>query len=266
MSLRSYVFYGCSSGDKGGGIFFTTLINVLSNSTLLSYCFFHGNTETNGKDIYSTNNELNRVYHSLSTNGLTQRNVDDWLMNVTDPFNQIVNEVHVDGFDSFGCGIHSCYPCSTIEWATNHPLPDASVSVVNEDIRRHTPGYCYPVTFFIDSVVFVGDEGEDEEWCGSIALSCKSLTYSSYFNSSAAKEMKLLSSSILNETLSTAVTATIESNTSIKQTIYIEESFSNQLCVLNAGTLTCSKLTFATINSTPSEISVMFFLFFFFNA
>jgi hypothetical protein len=191
-----------------------------------------------------TDSNHNPFVSSYSTTEGTNRadqggtNKDEWLTTVSS-LSRIVNDYHEYSFDSYGCGINESFPCSSVKWTINHPLPG-----VEEEIR------------YKSRVIYVDkEEGNDEMKCGGVGLPCSSLSYSSsHFDSSSSKEMKILSLSLHNSFFSTNETTKIESNDEKKKKIEIEGNFNNEDSIQNEGSLTIEKINFF-IKSSLSGIS-----------
>jgi hypothetical protein len=262
-SVRSCVFEECKGGRDGGGICFTSLNQLSSSSVLIYYSFFFNQNECgiNGKgiDVYINTNIFTNPDHSPfissfttteGTNKVNQggTNKDEWFSTLPSPFMRIVNEEEENSFDSFGCGINESFPCSSVKWVKNHPLPG-----VEEEIRDSNEEY-------ENNVIYVDEEdGNNENMCGRESLPCSSLSYSSsHFDSSQTKEMKIISSSIHNDSLFSSLSLSLISHDSIEKgiiNIYSSFSSSPSSTIMNEGELVIERIIFHSLYSSIGDSS-----------
>jgi hypothetical protein len=151
-----------------------------------------------------------------------------------------VNNNHENSTDSFGCGIHSSFPCYSSDWTNNNDLPG-----VEEVIRYES------------KIIYVDEEGDDELKCGTLLLPCSSLSYSlTHFDSSETKQMKIMCSSFHQEPFSSSLSLSLLSHQlTEKGTINISSSFPSSLdaTIMNEGELIIERIKFHSLDESINE-------------
>jgi hypothetical protein len=113
-------------------------------------------------------------------------------------FHQMMNEEHEEREDSYGCGIDECYPCSSSLGLETSKLNGVTVIPSQHFTPYHPLTYCYSLSFFYSSSVFLHSSPSveyEEELCGHHSTPCSSMEEGKqHFDSTIQKKFLFLSS------------------------------------------------------------------------